>query len=95
MKNFITLRPVRISSDRVANTKEYVHLGEIAIRKENIVSIAKANYPNIILITGAGDAEPADCVFLKVTYKVNEVKYEEIIVDEEFENVINELEVEL
>lgn len=92
MKNFIILRPIRIHTDNVAKTKEYVHLGEIAIRKENIVSIAKANYSNIFLTTVHGYAEPADCVFLKVTYKVNEEKFEEVLVDEQFDEVLAKLE---
>lgn len=93
MSKFITLTQVRIIPKCPIDIYDsYVHLGEIAVRKDAIVSIAKANYHDIILLTGNYDAKPIDAVFLKVTYKVNEEKFEEVYVDEQFDEVLAKLE---
>lgn len=91
MKKFIKLKPVRISG-KIPLSYDSVILPDIAIRKENIVSIEKANYPNTTIIMESGEEITADCVFLKVIYKVNEEKFEEILVNENFDEVLAKLE---
>lgn len=92
MSKFITLERVK----RVESNEKkvyYIPLGNIAVRKENIISLAEeTHYDGYFLNDVASEEEFKSFVFLKVLYKTTDDKIEELLV---VNNMLDDVLVEL